>query len=249
MNDRVEGLIIREADFKDSSVIITVLTEPYGKISFVARGIRKMTSKNRGSLLPYTKGEFFFDYREGKTMFSLKTAGTKELYRFVHEDLNASLAAGVLAEVIDSFLVDGTEGSVSLQCFRIMEESLTLLNEKHRADIVLAAALGELTALLGIAPDVDECVLCGNTSVAAISVKEGGFLCTECALRYGALIREPIELKRFRLVNKAGLAHVPVLKEHMEGALAECGILVDLIRMHGGLPVKSYALFQRMFSG
>ena len=71
MNDRVLGLILKEQDYRDSSVLLTVLCEEYGKISLVAQSARKMTSKNRSSVLPYTKGEFFFDYKENRTMFRL----------------------------------------------------------------------------------------------------------------------------------------------------------------------------------
>ena len=109
MNDKTVGLILKEQDYRESSVILTVLTEEYGKISLVAQSARKMTSKNRGSILPYTKGEFFFDFKETRTMFRLKTAHTIEMYRYLHEDLNASLAIAVIAEVMDAFLLESAD--------------------------------------------------------------------------------------------------------------------------------------------
>ena len=181
MNEQAVGLILKEQDYKENAVILTVLFEEYGKLSLVAQGARKMSSKNRGNILPYTKGEFSFDYREGKTMFRMKTAHTIELYRFLHEDLNASLACAVLAEVINAFLLEGAEPELAARCARLFEDACTAWNDRHPADLVLAVALADILKTQGIEPDVDECVLCGNTSVSAISVKEGGFLCASCA--------------------------------------------------------------------
>ena len=249
MNDRTTGFILRETDYKDNSVILTVLTREYGKISFVAQGVRKMTSHNRGSILPYTKGEFLFDYKEGKTIFRMRTAHTVSFYRHLHEDLDASLAIAVLAECADAFLLEGADMSFSQACYDLFDQACTLFEEGHRADIVLAAALASLMKLQGIGPDVDECVQCGRTDVVSISVREGGFLCAVCAGKTASLVREPYELRRFRLINKAELSHVPVLEEHIDTAYPDLTLLVEMIRLHAGLSLKSYALFQRMFSG
>ncbi len=64
MNDRIIGFILNQRDYKESAVILTVLTEDYGKISLIAAGVKKMTSRNAGSILPYTKAEFQLDYRD-----------------------------------------------------------------------------------------------------------------------------------------------------------------------------------------
>lgn len=247
MNDRTLGLILKEQDYKESSVILTILTKEYGKISLVAQSARKMTSRNRGSILPYTKGEFFFDFKETRTMFRLKTAHTVEMYRFLHEDLNASLATAVIAEVMDAFLLESADFELSSHFYELFEEACTALNEAHRADIVLAVSLADLLDAQGIAPDVEECVLCGNTNVAAISVTDGGFLCSPCATSRGVPLKDPTSLRAFRLINKAKLSHITILEEHMDSAMEECTLLVEFLRMHAGLTVRSFPLFQQMF--
>ncbi len=246
MNDRTIGLILKEQDYKDSSVILTVLSEEYGKISLLAQGARKMTSKNRGSILPYTKGEFFFDYKENRTMFKLKSARTVNMYRTLHENLNASLAVPVLAEVIDAILLEAADPQLSLECYQLFEQACEKLDEGRRADLVLAITLAHLLELQGIAPDVDDCVLCGSTNVTAISVKEGGFLCAACAAISSAPSQEPEKLRAFRLINKASLEHAEMLEGILGSTLEECRLLVEFLRMHAGLLVRSFALFQRM---
>ena len=59
-------------------------------------------------------------------------------------------------------------------------------------------------------------------------------------------LREPEKLRAFRLINKASLEHTEMLEEILGSALDECRILVEFLRTHAGLPVRSFALFQRM---
>lgn len=45
-----EGIIIKRSDFMESDRIITLYTPSHGKVSVVARGVRKPSSKRAGSL-------------------------------------------------------------------------------------------------------------------------------------------------------------------------------------------------------
>jgi hypothetical protein len=78
-------------------------------------------------------------------------------------------------------------------------------------------------------------------------VTDGGFLCASCAQKRNVRFSEPSSLRAFRLLNKAGLEHLPILEDAMGGALKECDLLAEFIRTHAGLPLRSYTLFQRMF--
>ena len=175
MNDLVQGLILKQIDFRESDVILTVLTKEYGKISFRASGVRKMSSKNAGSILPYTLAEFQFDYRDDQTMFRMKTARTKQLYRHLHEDLSASQAAAVAANVADAFSLQGEEFPEKEDVFLTTEKCFSYLNEGKGTNTVLCLYLADMMRVFGIQPEVDGCVHCGNPKVNAISGEEGGF--------------------------------------------------------------------------
>jgi DNA repair protein RecO (recombination protein O) len=180
-------------------------------------------------------------------MFRLKSAVSLEFYRFVHEDLSAGCAAAVLAELIDAFTMETMDREAAVYCFHLFEDTLQLLNEKHAPDLVLAVSLASLMKTQGIGLDVDECVLCGATSVRAVSAKEGGFLCQDCAAREGVPFFEKKELQRFRLINKAELRHMNILEESVTGAMTDLSVLIRMIRLHAGLRVKSYDLFEKLY--
>lgn len=54
---KVKGIVIRQVNYGDYDKMLTVLTEPLGKISVSARGVRSIKSKNRAAteLLCYSE--------------------------------------------------------------------------------------------------------------------------------------------------------------------------------------------------
>ncbi len=47
---KTKGIIIKKVNFRETSIILDVLTPEFGVISIIAKGIRKQKSKNTGLL-------------------------------------------------------------------------------------------------------------------------------------------------------------------------------------------------------
>lgn len=244
MNEEVSGIILKQNDYREADVILTVITGEYGKISLVARGARKMTSRNRGSIFPYTLGLFQFDYRQDKTMFRMKTARTQKLFRHLHEDVKQSAAAAVICELTDALTVENRLTDIE---FDLLLKALEYLEEGRDADLVAAVFIVEMMELFGISPDVDECVRCGSTKVHAVSAKDGGFLCAECAAKAGVPGKEPADLKRFRLLVKGGMKHIDIIEKAGGAKLQDLKILTAMTEQHAGIVLKSYRLYETLF--
>ena len=54
MNKEVEGIIIREKDYGDTSKIIDIFTKEYGIIGVIAKGSKSMKSKLRSVTTKFT---------------------------------------------------------------------------------------------------------------------------------------------------------------------------------------------------
>lgn len=246
MNDNVEGFILKQTDYREQDVICTVLTKEFGKISLVVKSGRKMSSKNAGSILPYTKAFLSFDYKEGKTMFRLKTARPIKLYRKSHEDLEKSFAASILAEVADVFTLEGLENEYRAEIFDDLDIAFQSIEDEEDINTILSLYLVNMMDLFGITPDVEECVRCGNTQVHAISIKDGGFLCGTHAKELGIPFSTTEELKRFRLLVKAGLEHKDIVLSSTNATKDDLRILEEMIHQHSGLKIRSFSLYNRM---
>ena len=243
-NDHTAGLILKQTDYKDYDVLLSVLTKEYGLLSFRAAGARKMTSKNAGSIFPYTIADMSFDYKPGRTMFRLKSARTISLYRHLHEDLSASSAAAVIGEVTESF-ASFDASSVSL-LYAETEKAFAWLDQGKNTNLVLCLFLSDVMKFSGFAPEVDQCVVCGSSKVHALSAKEGGFLCTEHALECKVPLSEAVDLRRFRLIVKAGIDRLEIVEKAGGCQEKDLEVLENILLLHSGLRFKSFSLYNRL---
>lgn len=246
MYDKVIGFILKQTDYKDNAAILTVLTKQYGKLSIVANGIKKMNSKNASRTLPYTKAEFLLDYKENKTMFTLRNVSTIQTYKQMHLDLQRAYIGASIAQVVDGMVLQGSEMEYASVMFDCVEEAFSLL-ESEDCLSVFALFLAEAMRMFGIGADVDECVHCGKKTVTSLSMKEGGFLCADCAKIYHTKTYTAQDLKRFRLYVKASLKHYEIVIKHAKATLQDVDILLEMMQMHAGIQCKAYDLYKRLY--
>lgn len=235
MNDVTEGIVLSNMDYREKDALISVLSKEFGRISLVAKGAMSVKSKNAPACLPYTSSEFCFDYKEGKTVFPLKTARIKNSRRVLREDLDLLNLAGLLCELSEKITEQGEKNE---EVYAALENALDHLKE----DKFLSASLflAFVIRYCGIEPMVDECVLCGSTTVSAISIQEGGFVCPECRTKVRALSCTLDELVHFRLINKASFEHFDLLKTKGEFTLGDVSHLVDFITHHAGIHLRGW---------
>ena len=89
---KLEGIVIKEIDFKESSKILTILTRKYGAISVISKGCKKLSSKLRSASLKLTYAYFYVNYKEDKISKEFYYLGrmkaTGELNQFVMANTN-----------------------------------------------------------------------------------------------------------------------------------------------------------------
>ena len=247
MNEIVQGIILKQIDYKDYDVILSVFTREYGKISLVAKGTRRINSKNASSLIPNSKAEFQFNYQDNKSIFSLKTARTINLYRNLHENIESYMASSIISELIDALTMqEGYEDSNEIMT--ILENSFSFLNDGENTQLVLALAIVDIMKCFGYEPDVDECVNCGNTRVVSFSAKEGGFVCENCANTLSISHMKSDDLRRIRILVKSGLNHLSDIKDLIIVKQSDINLFYKMIELHGGIHINSFSLFNKLFA-
>lgn len=242
VNDVTDAFILKESDYRENDVLMTVLSKDYGKISFVVPGARKPKSHNARNILPYSEVQLIFDYHEGKTLFRLRSAHTLSLFRHMRSSLLSSAAAGVIAEAMEALIME-KEGA-SEEEYALLKASFEALDTGHDVNTVLGLFLADLLRLFGSAPDVDECTVCGSKAISALSVKHGGFLCKRHAEEYGTAIIDKEELLRFRILVKAGMAKAAQVEAQYRATFADVKTLVSFVNRYTGTNLRSFAFFE-----
>ena len=169
---KITGIVIRKVDYKDSDQIIEILSKE-GRFSFLAKGVKKLTSKNASSLLLLTKGTYtLLEGPQGG--LSLKE-GSIERTIAISEDPKRVFALNFLSELSRSFI---NETSNFERLFCLLDK---ILEEINRGYDPLSASLLFFANLLkenGLTLNVSECVRCGNKrDIIGISYRDGGFIC------------------------------------------------------------------------
>lgn len=250
MNERTTGIVMKQIEYRENDALLTVLTKEYGKLSLVVKGIKKMTSKNAVSCMPYCISEFVLDYQDDKSMFTIKNGSLIESNRKIQEDLVKMGVAQVLTELIDKSIPQGyLDEETNENFYELLALSLKRLNDENENGLLLSLFIAQVLSYLGIPPIVDECVLCGNTKVNYISVEEGGFICSECKNEVGSSSGKQMDLKRFRLANKAQLEHYDVLKQYGPWTIEDCETLIEFLKVHSGIELETWQFLEKIVEG
>ncbi len=176
MLKKIEGIVIREMDYKEASKIITILTPNNEKLGILVRGARKIKSKLRSQTALFTHGNFYVYYKEN----SLSTLTQVDILNNminIRKDPKKTMYAAYISELIDKI----TKEHVTQEEYELFKRCLTKINEGFDEEVM--TFIFELQALkfLGVEPILNNCVVCGKTkNIKTISVIKGGFVCIDC---------------------------------------------------------------------
>ena len=233
MTENTKGIIIRIKDYKDNALLLDVLCDKYGLVSFVAKGARKPMAKLH--FFVSTLYEITFDYKEGKTIFSLINA--KSIKTYIKYD-NAILNSFV------SIFYEILYRSKEICDIRTYNNLFFFLENINGDNYYLLGSIfmAYLMKLHGIEPYVDGCVKCNSKKVIAINNDLGGFVCKNCSVGN----TYPIELlKNFRIISKASFANYDAIKDiKVDNDLFKC--MCDFFIYNSDVKLKSYDFFERL---
>lgn len=176
---RAEAIVLKTIDFGETDRILTLLTRHFGKVSVVAKGIRKPTSRLAGHAEPLTHATY--SLARGRNLDVLTGAESRALYRELREDLHGIAAGWYVAELADRFSV---ERSPSAPLFDLVESALRHLSAGHPPALVCRWFDLQLLDRTGFRPELGRCIQCraAPTEVTnAWIVESGGLVCVTCA--------------------------------------------------------------------
>lgn len=93
------ALVLSRRDFREFDQIISVYTEEFGKMDLLARGVKKIISKNSAHLEPFSLVEI--EVAQGKEIDHLTKVVPVEYFKNIREDLQKSLVAGYVVNFVN----------------------------------------------------------------------------------------------------------------------------------------------------
>lgn len=171
------GLVLREAPYKESSKILTVLTPSHGKITVAARGARRRGSRVAAAAQPLMYSEMtLFSSRD---RYTLTEAQPMELFPGLTGDLVRFALGSYFAELLEAV---SDEDSPNPELLTFGLNALYLLSEGRR-DPAFVKAVFELRLMVfaGYAPNLTGCLFCQKEpEEPALLLEEGAVCCGPC---------------------------------------------------------------------
>lgn len=231
MNDKINGFVLSQTDYKESDVLMQVLTKEHGIISLVGKASKRLDSKNH--FLPMCVYEFMIDYKQGKTIYSVHSSKLLENY-FENNDI----------EMISykNLLIEAAIKNKDIDTYNELNFVFKNMNKNNKY-LLGSMFFSYLTKHFGITPIVDGCAICGNKKVVSLSNTDGGFVCQK---HTNGLNNLPVDmLKKFRLIVKGEFKDYDVLKD-FDYDVNDFYLIANFYLANADLKMKTYDFYKSL---
>ncbi|MDD4774898.1 MAG: DNA repair protein RecO [Syntrophomonas sp.] len=175
---RSRAIILRARNLRESDQLVTVFTEKEGKLTAVAKGVKKPKSSLRGCVQPFCHSLLFFS--QGRNMDIITQGRVIDFFGNSREDLNRTLYNVYMMEIMDKSLMD----KVPLPgLYQELLAVLEIIDAEGFNPLLVRLFESRLLVHLGYKPVLDQCVQCGGRvpSQYAFSLADGGLVCAGCS--------------------------------------------------------------------
>ncbi len=235
--EKIEGVVINERDYSESSKILDVFTKKYGLISVIAKGAKRLKSNLRATASKITYGYFHIYYKEGK-LSTLIDIDIIDSLRNIKTDLFKMGYVSFICELVGQVSKQTIKQTDNEEIYNIFIASLIKINNNFDPMVITNIIELKLLFYLGVLPVIDECVKCGNvTSIVTLSAYEGGLLCSKCKIN--EYIVDPKTIKFIRMLYYVDINKISKL-DISDKVKKEIDVFInDYYNYHTGLYLKS----------
>jgi DNA repair protein RecO (recombination protein O) len=208
---RANAIVLRRLDYGETDRIYTVLSEGLGKLSIIAKGVRRPTSRIGPHLELLSVTQLML--ARGRDLDVVSGAETLESHHRLRTDLAAFGVASHCAEITDRFLA---ERDANRPVFRTLSGVLARLDAGEPPDTIGRWYELYLLEQMGVRPELFRCVVCERPVEERpnpLSSRLGGVLCQEHARQdSSATLLSVAAQKVLRLMTRSAIDAVIGLK-------------------------------------
>ncbi|MCX7625607.1 MAG: DNA repair protein RecO [Candidatus Sumerlaeaceae bacterium] len=215
--------------YRETSQILVLLSEHYGRVEAVGRGSRK----SKGSI-PDRFCQIYAVWRKPKEAHALVTLSRWEIEREfppLRTSILAYALASLWAEALLALVAEGQEGGTSFEHTLHFLDALCLPNTANRLRWEILRMFWQLLQIQGFVGHWESCVLCGSRErLCFFSFEEMGPVCPPCASRRSESLYPLNELLARKLAEKVSAERQALAMPPRLGA--EFFALYDFIIAH-----------------
>lgn len=243
MQETVEGFILRERDYLESSKILDVFTKKYGIISVISKGCKRIKSALCSTSTKMTYGNLNIYYKEGK-LSTLANIDVINNLRTIKTDIMRIGYTTYLMELI-------YQVAKQVETYEDIYDDFisTILKMNEDLDPIVLTNILELKLLnyLGVSPTLDSCSMCGNKdNIANLSLEKHGLLCKNC--RTNEYIYSIDSIKHIRMYSYLDISKISKIDVNEKVKKEIDKYLNDYYEKYTGLYLNSKEFIKKLKS-
>lgn len=130
---KTEGVVLKRSNYGEADRILTVFTASSGKVTILAKGVRRITSRRAGNVELLNRVSMYL--HKGKNFLILTEATSLTTFQNIKSDLTLSTYAYHIIELVNKLTA---EGQIDYILYRNLVESLNILEKTPRQIFVRA---------------------------------------------------------------------------------------------------------------
>ena len=177
------AIVLRQYPFRETSVLVSCLTDSAGKLKGLIKGLRAPRTRYRSPMQPLSLNRIVYYDTRTSSLHLITQCELLDDFSGLQHDVDVMFLAAFCAELADA-VVELEEPQPPL--FLLLKDTLGRLTgattPEARAAIRMHFVL-RLLRLAGFRPQLDECSACGTRPAGAgayWSAGQGGLLCASC---------------------------------------------------------------------
>ncbi len=181
---QTQGFVLRATRFRESSLIVTLFTRDCGKVKAVCKGVHRPKSKKGSHFEPLNLIEVTIYEKPNRELQLVTDSELVNYYTALRDNYALYINCVYILELVDRMT------NVHLpheNLFKLMYAYFGSLRVSNQELLTLAFEV-KLLKLLGIFPNLNQCILCKELTAdpIGISFEQGGVICDkpDCATAF-----------------------------------------------------------------
>jgi DNA repair protein RecO (recombination protein O) len=176
---KTEALVVKASDYSESTRLVTLFSPDHGRIRVLAKGIRRIRSRDRGALEPFSRVQVTVYLKDPTGLGTLRDSTLLSTPSALRANYDRWLLASLVLEVIDRATLPGEDLRA---LFERVCAYLDELNTTDRPGEATVALLAAMLGWFGFGPEFERCGVCGGGGpFTGFRIDKCSVTCGRCA--------------------------------------------------------------------
>lgn len=239
MTESIEGIVVSETNYSETSKIINVLTKE-GIIGLLSKGCRTIKSPLRSVSTRFTYAIWWIKKKKNGISTLISADPICDFHHILTDITKISYATYIM-ELVSQVMKQTKEERV----YDLFVLALKKLDSDFDPDIITNIIELQLLRYLGVEPSFNGCAICGSpTEIVTISSYAGGYLCKNCYQNEPLVSTKTIQM--LRMLSLVDLEKITKIKVSIQVKKEINQFLEDYYDRYTGLYLQSRKLLKNL---